>query len=387
MDHTEQAKDEDVLHRPPQRIILPPPASLLSRLHSCAAFRTLRAGRVPPQFIPAFHARPAPAPECALDRPRREPREPHHAPEECGVDKEARPEWLGWNETGPRYVRLILHRVCPIETGHWPACRNPYLRPVFDARSKKSWGCIPKGCVIEVLQINPCGYIKCWVFVQSGLGWPQLREPPFGYEHSFLHANPNWDLSGLVHGECVDRPPSKHEFYVRDVQKPHESEHHRNRGARKQEQTHPRELSIHVIIVSRPVRRATIGFLQCRHMPDASDAVRSALESAGFFTSIQPIPSGDRVVCASRRHTTGERARSLGGTSFWIAHRGGQWFIATWSGAVYRVRDPERVIPLCLELLNREEERALNDADLNNDLRSRFGLTPIDPDAFGALTA
>lgn len=51
-------------------------------------------------------------------------------------------------------------------------------------------------------------------------------------------------------------------------------------------------------------------------MTAAYDTIRHAIEAAGFFTSIQPIPSGDRMVCASRQYTTGERAGGLCGTSF-----------------------------------------------------------------------
>lgn len=47
---------------------------------------------------------------------------------------------------------------------------------------------------------------------------------------------------------------------------------------------------------------------------------------------------------------------------------------------MYRVTQADRLPTLCLELLDRQEQRALWDTDLDPDTRSRFGLTPAEDD-------
>lgn len=107
--------------------------------------------------------------------------------------------------------------------------------------------------------------------------------------------------------------------------------------------------------------------------------VKNAIEAAGFFTTFAPIAElGDRMVCASRRYETGERAGSLGGNSFWIAKRGNDWFIATWSGLAYRAPSQQQLVALCLEMLSRETSRAFWDSDIDKDTRARFELSPAD---------
>jgi hypothetical protein len=121
-------------------------------------------------------------------------------------------------------------------------------------------------------------------------------------------------------------------------------------------------------------------------MTENYGALKAALEAAGFHTTFMPITTpGDRMVCASRRHTSGTRSGCLGGTSFWVAKRGDEWFVATWFGLPYRVMDEERLVALCLELLNRENGKALSEADLDEGLRNRFALVPISPEEFDRL--
>ena len=121
-------------------------------------------------------------------------------------------------------------------------------------------------------------------------------------------------------------------------------------------------------------------------MIDDYNELKATIEAAGFHTTFMPIDTpGDRMVCVSHRNATGERNGGLGGISFWVAKRGDNWFIATWSGIVYRIPDPQRLTTLCLELLRREDRGALCDSDLDQHTRDHFALMAIDPDEFERL--
>ena len=108
---------------------------------------------------------------------------------------------------------------------------------------------------------------------------------------------------------------------------------------------------------------------------DYSD-LKSAVEAAGFFTTFQPIrESGDRIVCAS---TGGYGV--LGGNSFWVAKRTGEWFIGTWSSIIYRVSNPGRLAELCIWLLRRQPT---SDYSYFDELvMAEFGLVEISEEEF-----
>lgn len=111
--------------------------------------------------------------------------------------------------------------------------------------------------------------------------------------------------------------------------------------------------------------------------------LKTTIEAAGFFTTFQPIRHpGDRMVCASHAYTSGPREGSLGGNSFWVATRGGEWFIATWSPIIYRIPDPECLVNLCVRLLSRSPGRAYGDVD--ESVRTEFGLVEIQYEEFSA---
>ena len=55
------------------------------------------------------------------------------------------------------------------------------------------------------------------------------------------------------------------------------------------------------------------------------DDVRDAVEDAGYFTTFTPdLVMGPRLVLASQRRPYG-----LTGNSFWVAERGGNWYLVT----------------------------------------------------------
>lgn len=111
--------------------------------------------------------------------------------------------------------------------------------------------------------------------------------------------------------------------------------------------------------------------------------LRNAIESAGFFTTFQPIKEpGDRMVCASHRYPDGHERRGLHGNSFWIAKRGLEWFAGSWTPVIYRIPDGGRVTELCLRLLRRRDGRAYFDFD--EQVRRDFALIPVSDEEFDA---
>jgi hypothetical protein len=109
--------------------------------------------------------------------------------------------------------------------------------------------------------------------------------------------------------------------------------------------------------------------------------LKNTVEAAGFFTTFQPIREpGDRIVCASRAYTTGLRKGGLGGNSFWVANRSGEWFMATWAPIIYRVSNPGRLAELCIRLLSRQPASAY--AYFAEPLTAEFGLIEISEEEF-----
>lgn len=75
--------------------------------------------------------------------------------------------------------------------------------------------------------------------------------------------------------------------------------------------------------------------------------LKREVEAAGFYTSVQPIERlGDRLVCASE-----SREYGLSGVSFWVARRGGEWFIASWGGLIYEVPSGARIDAVAIDIL------------------------------------
>ena len=117
-------------------------------------------------------------------------------------------------------------------------------------------------------------------------------------------------------------------------------------------------------------------------MTDDYAELRHAVESAGFFTTFMPIVEvGDRMVCASRQYAKGHEQRGLHGNSFWVAKRGGGWFVAGWGPSIYRVPDNTRIAELCLRLLGRQRGGAY--ADFDEEVRRDFSLVPVSDEEFG----
>jgi hypothetical protein len=110
--------------------------------------------------------------------------------------------------------------------------------------------------------------------------------------------------------------------------------------------------------------------------------LQHAVGSAGFFTTFMAIEEvGDRMVCASHQYPEGHARRGLYGNSFWVAKRGGDWFVAGWGPSIYRVPDNTRVAELCLRLLRRQRGGAY--ADFDGEVRRDFSLVPVSEEEFG----
>ena|SRR5436853_4190485 len=94
-----------------------------------------------------------------------------------------------------------------------------------------------------------------------------------------------------------------------------------------------------------------------------------AVSDAGFFTT------GDfesKVICASKIRPEG----GYTGNSFWIAHRGNDWFLGTWGVHIYHIPEPERVPELCVAWLRRHPDGTASDID--SHIREQFNLVEVD---------
>ncbi len=121
-------------------------------------------------------------------------------------------------------------------------------------------------------------------------------------------------------------------------------------------------------------------------MTDDYAELQQAIESAGFYTTFQPIDEpGDRIVCASHQYPNGQERRGLHGNSFWVAKRGADWFVASSAPSIYRLPEARRVAELCLRLLRRKPGGAYG--DFNEDVRRDFGLIAVSNEEFGRAAA
>lgn len=121
-------------------------------------------------------------------------------------------------------------------------------------------------------------------------------------------------------------------------------------------------------------------------MTEGYAGLQHAVESAGFFTTFQPIQEpGDRIVCASHQYPDGHERYGLYGNSFWVARRGKDWYIASWAPHIYRVGSPERAGELCLHLLKRKGGGAYWDFD--EGVQRTFGLVEVSVEEFGRAAA
>ena len=100
------------------------------------------------------------------------------------------------------------------------------------------------------------------------------------------------------------------------------------------------------------------------------DAIKSAVEAAGFFTAHDT--DRRRLICASMRRSDG----GLTGNSFWIAERGGDWFLGTWGPHFYRIPEAQRVPELCTTWLRRQSRITL--ADVDDHVREEFHLVELE---------
>lgn len=108
------------------------------------------------------------------------------------------------------------------------------------------------------------------------------------------------------------------------------------------------------------------------------EALKDAVEAAGFFTTFQPIHRpGDRIVCASEGGTW-----SVGGCSFWCAVRQGRWFIVTWAPRIYEIPNAEDVVRVAIDVLTNNDRRCY---DINDEIKARFALKEVAAEKFDAL--
>ena len=96
--------------------------------------------------------------------------------------------------------------------------------------------------------------------------------------------------------------------------------------------------------------------------------VKAAVEAAGFFVTSMPLEGGgDRIVCAGLRRPAG----GYTGKSFWLAERGGKWFLGAWGGFLYRIADAEIAAEVAVAWLR--QNCAVTDANRCSSARSANG--------------
>src|SRR5262245_12250883 len=111
--------------------------------------------------------------------------------------------------------------------------------------------------------------------------------------------------------------------------------------------------------------------------------LESAIAAAGHHTMIRPLGDGHaRLVCAQRQVSTrSANGFAMGGASFWVALRGGRWFVVNWAPLYYQLADDALLVPLCLHLLGSLRETP---AEFDDWTRREFGLTQVDESQFDA---
>jgi hypothetical protein len=106
--------------------------------------------------------------------------------------------------------------------------------------------------------------------------------------------------------------------------------------------------------------------------PRKYDALREAVEAAGYFADFHPKP--ERICVASEMFENG-----LTGVSFWVACRKGVWFISTWGVRFYRIPENASVEAAVVEALRIHRGTPY---DFKPELKSKYGLIEVSEDEF-----
>jgi hypothetical protein len=105
------------------------------------------------------------------------------------------------------------------------------------------------------------------------------------------------------------------------------------------------------------------------------DALKRAVEAAGFFADFQPIDvPGDRMCVASEKFENG-----VTGVLFWIAKRGARWFVATWADRLYSVPENQPVEAFVIEALRVHRGTP---HDFKPELKAKYGLAEVTEEDF-----
>ncbi len=104
------------------------------------------------------------------------------------------------------------------------------------------------------------------------------------------------------------------------------------------------------------------------------DILRQSIERAGLSTTIIPDASGNRLVCAKE-----SSAEGLRGNSVWIAFRAGEWYLSTWTPAIYRVPVGCDLASLICDIVASSESVIYR---VSKRLIDAYGLVEIDPEEF-----
>ena len=112
-------------------------------------------------------------------------------------------------------------------------------------------------------------------------------------------------------------------------------------------------------------------------MPDWYTSFAAAVEQIGYFTNgIEHKEGWYRTTVSDHKQ---------GGNSFWVAVISQSWFIGHWTGWVYRLDKPDRVLDFCSDWFFRFPGRIPSDFD--DSLKAEFGLTRISEEEFDLAVA
>jgi hypothetical protein len=112
------------------------------------------------------------------------------------------------------------------------------------------------------------------------------------------------------------------------------------------------------------------------------DVFRDAIHKAGFFTNgVEVYEDFDRTCVCSKKLPHGI---GLSGNSFWVSLRGPVWYIGTWGGLLYRMKDQDRLVEMCIAWLTRVPSGTRSDFD--DALKAEFGLIEVSDAEFDSAS-
>jgi hypothetical protein len=107
---------------------------------------------------------------------------------------------------------------------------------------------------------------------------------------------------------------------------------------------------------------------------DPYSEFRAALTQAGFYAPLtENMGTWQRIIPCS---TGPPEHRCDNGRSFWVALVGGTWYVGAWGSYVYRLANPDDLLPMTRAFLT--DTGTIG--DFSDPIKTQFGLTLLDDD-------